>query len=416
MKNIYLCFIVLILLCSCNINNDNVDNANIDNGNLISNIKISSSDIQQISIGGAHILILTKDNDLYGYGGNDFGAFKTDPYPGDLPSDLLIGPVKIDFTGKIKQISAGSANFILDENGDVWTWGVTKYGALTFGSNEHSYLFKKIDFPEKIKTICDSAGGFFISESGNLYTYGWNLYGEFGNGTHNNMIYEPRKIDLPLKVIDVSYQHRGVLALLENGDVYTWASHFYFDKNVIKNSEHISSFDEVCPMFDYMLRPFKIPFEQKVISISAGRFAHYAVLEDGTLYSWGDTVQNINEYGLLGVPLEECVKTSVPIKVQISEPIKKVIAGDTTTFALSESGNTYAFGINNNLSYPEYTNLLLLDSPDDIIFVPQKITCFDDTIVDIIPDGNIVFFENGDIKCCNDYYSPIFDASITNAS
>lgn len=59
-----------------------------------------------------------------------------------------------------------------------------------------------------------------INESGDLYSFGLNKYGALGNGRESNE-YEPVRLDLN-QVADVACGEHHTVALTKDGSVWTW--------------------------------------------------------------------------------------------------------------------------------------------------------------------------------------------------
>jgi len=133
--------------------------------------------------------------------------------------------------GKIVQIAKGNTHsLVLTGNGKVYSWGSNYYGQLGLGNYIQYPYPKQVIIPngEKIKQIGAGSGfSVALTENGEIYSWGSNSGGRLGINNSNGLSYFlPQKIFIPnkekIKQISVGYDH--VLALTENGGVYTWGN------------------------------------------------------------------------------------------------------------------------------------------------------------------------------------------------
>lgn len=112
-----------------------------------------------------------------------------------------------------------------------------------------------------------------LAQDGYLYTWGMNKFGQLGIGTTDAIIHVPEEVGLSkIRFADFGTMHCG--AVTENGDLYTWG-----------NNEHGQlGYQTVKEYFYY---PTRVELPGKVIAISMGAAHSGAVLEDGSLYTWG---------------------------------------------------------------------------------------------------------------------------------
>ncbi|RDH91457.1 MAG: hypothetical protein DIZ77_11030 [endosymbiont of Seepiophila jonesi] len=78
----------------------------------------------------------------------------------------------------------------------------------------------------------------------------------------------------------------------------------------------------------------------KVTRVDAGLVHSLALLEDGTVWAWGD-----NQHGQLGDGT--LIDRNVPVPVQgLEVPVRDIAAGDNHSLALGEDGHVYSWGAN----------------------------------------------------------------------
>src|SRR5690606_15846173 len=151
-------------------------------------------DIQRIAAGGDQSFVLDKENELWGWGDNrqfDLGVTGG--------SDYHIIPISIErktfLDRSLLSIASGySHSLALDEQGQVWVWGMNSDGQLGNGQRYGASLPKPIAKDKfngkKIEVI--AAGGnhsFVIDESGEIWAWGYNGDGQLG--IPGNSYYQP---------------------------------------------------------------------------------------------------------------------------------------------------------------------------------------------------------------------------------
>ncbi|MGH0149770.1 UNVERIFIED_CONTAM: hypothetical protein FKN15_049589 [Acipenser sinensis] len=212
-----------------------------------------------------------------------------------------------------------------------------------------------VSLPEKI--VQAEAGGMHtvcLSETGNIYTFGCNDEGALGRDTSvEGSEMSPGKVELKEKIVQVSAGDSHTAALTEEGRVYIWGS-FRDNNGVIGLLE---------PMKKCML-PVQIQIDAAVLKIASGNDHLVMLTVDGELYSSG-----CGEQGQLGrVPerftnrggrrgLERLlIPQCVPVKGRSKVRFQDVFCGAYVTFAVSQEGHVYGFGLSN---YHQLERLLI---------------------------------------------------------
>ena len=128
-----------------------------------------------------------------------------------------------------------------------------------------------------------------LYQDGSLYVWGGNDYAELGLG-HDNSQYTPQSIDPKYfnnKTIQSIYgRYHYTLALMEDGSLYTWGYNVYGELGLGHNTNQNTP---------QLISPDH--FENKIIqSIHTGNSNNLTLMNDGSLYSWG-----CNGQGQLGL-------------------------------------------------------------------------------------------------------------------
>lgn len=203
--------------------------------------------------------------------------------------------------------------------------------------------------------------GLVQGESGTTYIWGWNEQGLLADGTtEKNMT--PQKLDLPGAVKDISCYDTHVIALLEDGSVYTWGSNYWGE---LGDSAEIIYIPDSELVEQNRGTPEKIDFGEPVISIAAGRGISLFVTESGKLFAAG-----ANDVGQLAQD-PEISYSSTPLEIDLGEKVSWATAGALQCFAVTESGKVYGWGENNRDG--QNYNVLGINSTENIFFAPQQL-------------------------------------------
>ena len=98
--------------------------------------------------------------------------------------ELHVNPEPIALSVKVKTISVGSTHVLaVSTDGKVYGWGSNNFGQSGGGAYPFFNKPKLISFPEKISAV--AAGMHFslaLASSGKVYAWGWNGFGQLGLG------------------------------------------------------------------------------------------------------------------------------------------------------------------------------------------------------------------------------------------
>ena len=121
-------------------------------------------------------------------------------------------------------------------NGTVWTWGQNNYGQLGLGNKtDYSEPQQVASITEK---IVDAKVGYYhviaLTENGELYTWGYNGYGGLGDGTKQSSSVPIKLNDVAGfpdigKIVKIDAYKNMTMALNENGEVYVWGQRILYN-------------------------------------------------------------------------------------------------------------------------------------------------------------------------------------------
>ena len=196
-------------------------------------------DIIAISAGYEHCLALDKDGVVWAWGNNDYGQL------GETTANIPNSNVPVKIQGfddkKIIKIAAGYYHSLaIDENNNLWSWGLNSYGQLGNNSVLNSHLpvkvLKGIDDP--LTDVIDISAGSIHSvalvatdsnvNNNTVWAWGRNYYRQLGDGTATNSnIAIQVKIDSNTVLSNITAISSGsnhTIALDNTGKVWSWGA------------------------------------------------------------------------------------------------------------------------------------------------------------------------------------------------
>lgn len=275
----------------------------VDNNNVLSpsqeiKDRLESEFIVDVAAGDRHILVLTEDNEIFGWGYNTFGQASVDKLlessssgavscpPVGCPPELLADNPALMLDEKISKIGAGDlVSYFITEKGNLVVWGATTNNRLD-------------RVPERIQGQVEdiavtSTAAVVLLQDGTV-----DSYGASGN-IHTR--YVPEEFKQGKKAIDIAVSFRNGFAIDEEGVLHGWG---YSGAPVMRFPE----------------------FNQKVVSVDTGREHITVLLEDGSVMTWGD-----NNYNQLSMPTD-------------LSGISMISSDYFQNYAVSEDGNLVSWG------------------------------------------------------------------------
>ena len=133
------------------------------------------------------------------------------------------------FEAKIENIHLQKESCIVqDTNGVIYCLGDNSYKELGIGFNCSMNDFKKLGFKfnnKKIKKICAGARHLlFLLENGEVFCVGDNSEGQCCGATSSCSIPVKLELNSKVKIVDCYAGYNHNLIILENGSVYTWGN------------------------------------------------------------------------------------------------------------------------------------------------------------------------------------------------
>lgn len=243
-----------------------------------------ASDVDDISCGLMHTLLLTTKGRVFSCGNNDHGQL------GQELSRKRPQPVTNLENYVINQVSCGATHSLaINEWGQLFSWGSNSRGQLAKDTTEQISSSPKLVKALATKHIVQIASGQYhslaLTNSGDLYSWGSNAYGQLGLGNVTEMNSTPTLIKsltgIPIAFITCGGNHS--FAVTKSGAVYGWGKNLF---------GQLGLSDEVSRHFPTQLKTMR---SLGVRFISCGDDFSVFLTSDGGVFSSG-----LGTYGQLG--------------------------------------------------------------------------------------------------------------------
>ena len=179
-------------------------------------------------------------------------------------------PALIVLASLVPTGSAGAA-----ASGKLLGWGDGGYGALGRGTDESHYTPKGVSGLTGIKQVASGYNySVALKTDGTVWAWGYNGSGSLGNGTTNDS-YTPTSVANLTGVKSIAVGQLHVLAVKKNGTVWAWGLNGAGQLGL--NHEDIS----------YSPVPIRVEGLTDVRAVGAGYNFSVAVMENGTVNTWG---------------------------------------------------------------------------------------------------------------------------------
>jgi len=302
-------------------------------------------DAVDIVAGGMHTVCLNKAGEVWTFGCNDEGALGR-PTPEEEETFI---PGKVEIDGKVVQISGGdSHSAALTEDGKVFAWGTFRDSSGPIGlvkPGEPQTTPLRVLEGVVIKKICSGEHHMaMLTVDGEIYSFGNAEQGQLGRvsamfsqrgGRRGlDMLLQPEKIHLSKKsttFTDVWAGNYDTFAMTSTGEMLVMGLNNY---NQLGVSEGLTFFmPTLSPAFT----------EKKWQQISVGQHHVLGLDDKGKVYAIGRS-----DYGRLGLGSEGDRKVPTLVPSLADMTCVEVACGSTVSFAVSEDGACFSWGMGTN--------------------------------------------------------------------
>ncbi|STZ55701.1 Cell cycle control protein [Moraxella lacunata] len=236
-------------------------------------------------------------------------------------------PMPVEGINDAVAISGGIGHMLLlRKDGSVWGWGSNHDGYVDPNDdNTLIYQPRKIEGLEDVVDVVAGLGlSAFLNKHGQVYVLGENTAGLYGNPI--KQLPKPTQVQGLQDIIKVQANSDYILALDKFGQLYSSSRYIQYlgnDKAETATHENGKTYYPIT----------KLTFPKKVVDFDVS-FANIVLLEDGTVWSWGDS-----SYTGHGQPSTDFV--TKPTRIS---SLSKVVKIDTHS-ALTQDGNLYTWGL-----------------------------------------------------------------------
>ena len=297
-----------------------------------------------VSAGGSHTCAILDNGELKCWGWDsegqlgDGGGSSNTWAPSSTAINLGTGRTAV-------AVSAGNQHTcaILD-NGELKCWGWDYYGQLGDGlgnSGNHAPSSTPIDLGTGRTAVAVSAGSFHtcaILDNGDLKCWGSDARGQLGDGgtiIANDKEEAPSTTAIDLgtgrTAVAVSTGTAHTCALLDNGDLKCWGRDDFGQVG-----DGGSNTDQTSP------RAIDLGTGRTAVAVSAGDYHTCAILDNGDLKCWGS-----DNYGMLGdggINAHTNAPSSTAIDLGTGRTAVAVSAGGYHTSVILDNGTMYSWG------------------------------------------------------------------------
>jgi alpha-tubulin suppressor-like RCC1 family protein len=255
---------------------------------------------------------------------------------GYASSDVSSSTYTIIDPPKAVAVAAG-ANFtvVVDNTGNVWTWGSNERGQLGDGTtDDRASLVHVAGLSNVIAVATGSSHAIALLSDGTVWGWGSNLNGELGDGTNINRLTPVKMINVN-NIVAVAAGYNHTLLLRNDGSV--WACG---DNRLGQVGDGTYT--------DRYVSTEVIHGDNPVFNISAGNFYSVAIDNAGIIFEWGI---KLNSHGA-----NEQYNRSTPAIIWDTQSrtfvgyshVVSIIAGAQHVLVLTNTGSLWGWGVNSS--------------------------------------------------------------------
>ncbi len=243
------------------------------------------------------------------------------------------GPVTGLNRGQVREISAGGTrsadSFAVArlEDGSVRSWGHDSAGQLGNGSRHDRATPDVVNGLQDVGDVAAGGAHALAMSKGRVWAWGENGDGQLGNNRSGDDSTVPVRVPSIFMARQVSAGCDFSLALMEDGTVWSWG-----------NGAHgqLGTGDRTSQ--DVPQEVKGLP--ENIAEITAGCHHGVARTEGGEVWAWGDNLK-----GQLGDGTAKGSSTE-PVKARWLRDIRRITAGGDHTFAMRNDDTVYGWGSN----------------------------------------------------------------------
>ena len=221
----------------------------------------------------------------------------------------------------------------VDTTGRVWGWGDNYGGELCLGNTKTYTRPVKLPFTN-VTTLAGASNHAVYDSRGTVYACGQNVNGDLGDGSTLSTT-RPKKVarlgGLKVTKLVAAFANSG--ALLSTGEYLDWG----YNADGQLGNGHTGRYSDV---------PVRVVLPHRVTQVAEGgsiwgNGQTLVMLSNGRLWAWGANFRGQLGAGTIG-------KQASPIRFDppVGVTYKTLATGSATSYAISTTGEVYAWGVN----------------------------------------------------------------------
>ncbi|KPA16163.1 regulator of chromosome condensation, rcc1, partial [Candidatus Magnetomorum sp. HK-1] len=287
-----------------------------------------------------HSLAVKSNGTVWAWGYNLYGQLGNNDCC--TSSANSVTPVQVlNITGVTKVAAGANHSLALKSDGTVWAWGYNDNGQMgngTSGAGTDCYSPVQVSGLNTVKAI--AAGAYHslaLKQDGTVWSWGVNSNAQLGDNskTERNtpvQVVGPNGSGYLNDIIAISAGLQHNIALRNDGTIWAWG--YNNEGQLGQGSLYMDSQYPV-----QVVGVSNTGFLTDVIAIASGLNHNLALLNDGTIVSWG-----VNGEGQLGN--NNTANESSPNEVYL-ENVNNIFVGGDHSFAIESDGTVWSWGKNN---------------------------------------------------------------------
>ena len=309
----------------------------------------SPPEVAQVAVGAFHSLVLTTTGKLYAFGLNNFGQLANGDGNGLTTGEASLTLIPGFGNGPVVSIAAGAYHSLaVTSTGQLYAFGENQDGQLGQAANTTANptptlvrFPRLVGRPNEQPHITAVAAGdddsFAVTSAGELYAFGDNSNGQLGTPTgFGSSDPTPTRIILPAPVAAVAAGADYTFAVTSTGQLYAFGHNQFGQLGIPTATQQTAT-------------PTLVTLQAEkgvVTQVAAGRGQTLVATSSGQLYAFG-----YNWYGQLGNATNIGTTNANPGPALVTLPaanglVVQVSATDNSSFAVTSTGQLFAFGFN----------------------------------------------------------------------